>query len=291
MSSEATLQSNRQWNRRWNRQGGVVVSGGTGALGGGVVARFLTSGAPVTVPWIVKAEAEALGRVHTEAVAAGRLRLVEADVSEESGAAASVLTMRVEDPSGSGRIVRDADGLVADIVEQPDLAEDQLGIDEVNTSTYCFDADALLSRIEQLSADNSNDILSGAFPGGRAHGGYKDTLTVSSPGLDGQPGFFVFTVNVSGTLSATGDILCPQRHAIEAYCSRGHARTIKSILEEYEKLSKLTDDAVTWRIIPSATEPFTIFFGARDMRLVELPGFIGGVEYHPIRVMRQFGFQ
>ena len=61
--------------------------------------------------------------------------------------------------------------------------------------------------------------------------------------------------------------------------------------KEYEKLSKLTDDTVTWRIIPSAVEPFTVFFGTRDMRLVVLPGFIEGMEYHPIRVMRRFGFQ
>ena len=61
------------------------------------------------------------------------------------------------------------------------------------------------------------------------------------------------------------DILCPQRHAIEAYCSSCHARTIKSVPEEYENLSKLTDDAVTWRIISSAAEPFTVFFGTYDM--------------------------
>ena len=56
-------------------------------------------------------------------------------------------------------------------------------------------------------------------------------------------------------------------------------------------MEKLTDDTVTWRIIPSAAEPCTVFFGARDMRLVILPGFTQGVEYHPVRVMRQFGFQ
>ena len=61
------------------------------------------------------------------------------------------------------------------------------------------------------------------------------------------------------------DILHPQRHAIEAYCSSGHARTIKSVPEEYEKLSKLTDDEVTWRIFSSAVEPFTVFFGTHDM--------------------------
>jgi bifunctional UDP-N-acetylglucosamine pyrophosphorylase/glucosamine-1-phosphate N-acetyltransferase len=76
---------------------------------------------------------------------------------EDAGAAASVLTMRVEDPQGYGRIVRDGEGAVAGIVEQPDLAPDQLGIDEVNTSTYCFDVAALLSRIDDLSSDNAQE--------------------------------------------------------------------------------------------------------------------------------------
>ena len=87
------------------------------------------------------------------------------------------------------------------------------------------------------------------------------------------------------------DLLRPQVHAFEAYCSSGHAKAIKSVKEEYERLSGLTDDTVTWRIIPSAAEAFTVFFNTRDMRLVVLPGFTAGVEYHPIRVMRQFGFQ
>ena len=48
---------------------------------------------------------------------------------------------------------------------------------------------------------------------------------------------------------------------------------------------------VTWRIIPSAAEPFIVFFRACDRRLVVLPRFTGGVKYHPIRVMWQFSFQ
>ena len=87
------------------------------------------------------------------------------------------------------------------------------------------------------------------------------------------------------------DLLRPQRSAFESYCSSGHARTIQSVREEYEKLSELTDDVVTWRIIPFAVEQFTVFFSARDMRLVVLPGFTEGVEDHPIWGMRQFGFQ
>ena len=87
------------------------------------------------------------------------------------------------------------------------------------------------------------------------------------------------------------DLLRPQRSAFESYCHSSHAQTIQSVRKKYEKLSKLTDDTVTWRIIPSAAEPFTVFFSTCDMQLVVLPGFTKGVEYHPIQVMQQFSFQ
>ena len=81
------------------------------------------------------------------------------------------------------------------------------------------------------------------------------------------------------------DLLRPQVHAFEAYCNSGRAKTVKSVKEEYEKLMELTDDVVTWCIIPSVAEPFTIFFSTRNMWLIVLLGFTMGVEYHPIRVM------
>ena len=56
-------------------------------------------------------------------------------------------------------------------------------------------------------------------------------------------------------------------------------------------MAKLTEDAVTWHIVPSAVEPFTVFLSTHDKRLVVLLGFTGGVEYQPIWVMRQFSFQ
>ena len=87
------------------------------------------------------------------------------------------------------------------------------------------------------------------------------------------------------------NILRTQRQAFETYRNSSHASTIKSVRKEYEKLSKLTDDAVTWHIISSTAEPFTVFFGPHDMRLVVLLGFSEGVEYHPIWVMRQFSLQ
>ena len=74
---------------------------------------------------------------------------------EESGAACSLLTARLADPSGYGRIVRAEDGSVAAIVEDKDLAEDQRDIDEVNTSTYCFDIETLFEHLRGLGNDNA----------------------------------------------------------------------------------------------------------------------------------------
>lgn len=65
----------------------VVVTGGTGALGRAVVDAFLTAGDRVTVPWIVPEERDSISTALGEALAADRLRLVEADVADEAGAA------------------------------------------------------------------------------------------------------------------------------------------------------------------------------------------------------------
>ena len=85
-------------------------------------------------------------------------------------------------------------------------------------------------------------------------------------------------------------VLYPQRLAFESYCRSRHARTIGGVREEYEKLERLTEGTVIWRILPTTAEPFTIFFNRGSMRLVVLSGFTGGVEYHPIRVLQQLGF-
>ena len=81
-----------------------------------------------------------------------------------------------------------------------------------------------------------------------------------------------------------------QCSTFDAYCSSGHSWTISSVHEMYERLEGLTEDDVNWRIIPSDVEPFAVFFNYSDMRLIVLLGFIEGVEYHPIHVMRQFGY-
>jgi bifunctional UDP-N-acetylglucosamine pyrophosphorylase/glucosamine-1-phosphate N-acetyltransferase len=74
---------------------------------------------------------------------------------ETSRAAAVVLTTTLADPAGYGRIVRDEVGALAAIVEDKDLAPSQRSIVEVNTGTYCFDAEVLFEHLNRLGNANS----------------------------------------------------------------------------------------------------------------------------------------
>ncbi len=58
----------------------------------------------------------------------------------QSGAAATMITTELEDPTGYGRILRDADGGVRAIVEQKAATPEQLQIREINSGIYCFRA-------------------------------------------------------------------------------------------------------------------------------------------------------
>ncbi len=73
----------------------------------------------------------------------------------ESGAAATILTARVADPHGYGRVVRGRDGRVQQIVEQVDADESQRQIDEINTSIYCFRRSVLAPALRRLSPEGN----------------------------------------------------------------------------------------------------------------------------------------
>jgi bifunctional UDP-N-acetylglucosamine pyrophosphorylase/glucosamine-1-phosphate N-acetyltransferase len=72
-----------------------------------------------------------------------------------SGNAATVLTARVPDPTGYGRIIRDVAGQVAAIVEHPDADIEQRNIDEINSGIYAFDLVQLRRALAELTRDNS----------------------------------------------------------------------------------------------------------------------------------------
>jgi len=68
--------------------------------------------------------------------------------------AVTVLTARVEDPTGYGRILRDGD-VVTGIVEHKDADEAQRAIDEINSGIYVFDAATLREGLASLTTDNA----------------------------------------------------------------------------------------------------------------------------------------
>jgi len=78
--------------------------------------------------------------------------LVDAHV--RAGAAATLITAVLGDPSGYGRVVRADDGSVESIVEHRDASDDVLAISEINAGMYAFDPARLAPALERLSTAN-----------------------------------------------------------------------------------------------------------------------------------------
>ena len=94
---------------------------------------------------------------HTTFVLAGDGPLIRSETlttllqrHRSADAAASMATAVLDDPSGYGRIVRDADGRFEAIVEQKNATPEQLNICEVNPSYYCFDTSGLFTALERV---------------------------------------------------------------------------------------------------------------------------------------------
>jgi bifunctional UDP-N-acetylglucosamine pyrophosphorylase / glucosamine-1-phosphate N-acetyltransferase len=71
------------------------------------------------------------------------------------GAACTVMTVRLEDPTGYGRIVRDEDNRFLKIVEQKDATAEERQISEINTGIYCFSTRSLFPALEQVQPINA----------------------------------------------------------------------------------------------------------------------------------------
>lgn len=71
-----------------------------------------------------------------------------------TGAAATLLTAVLGDPTGYGRVVRGKDDRVARIVEEPDATHEERQLTEVCTSIYCFRKSVLAPTLRRLSPEN-----------------------------------------------------------------------------------------------------------------------------------------
>lgn len=100
----------------------------------------------------------AIGEGSTVLVLYGDVPLVSAGILQSLVAAAAeapaLMTATVEDPSGYGRVLRDADGAFMAVVEHKDATESERGVREVNTGILAAPA-SLLHRYLP-SVDNSN---------------------------------------------------------------------------------------------------------------------------------------
>ncbi|MBP2340762.1 bifunctional UDP-N-acetylglucosamine pyrophosphorylase/glucosamine-1-phosphate N-acetyltransferase [Saccharothrix coeruleofusca] len=103
----------------------------------------------------------------------------------ERGNAVTVLTAVVADPTGYGRILRDADGSVRGIVEQKDATEAERAITEINSGVYAFDAAVLRDALSRLSTDNAQGelYLTDVLAIARGDGGRVGALVTADPWL------------------------------------------------------------------------------------------------------------
>lgn len=100
--------------------------------------------------------------------------LIEEHVS--SGNAVTLLSMRPDDPALYGRVVRDGEGGVRQIVEAKDASPEQLEIGEVNAGIYLFDEQFLYDSLHTVGTDNAQgeyyltDVVEMAASTGRGAG-------------------------------------------------------------------------------------------------------------------------
>jgi bifunctional UDP-N-acetylglucosamine pyrophosphorylase/glucosamine-1-phosphate N-acetyltransferase len=108
-------------------------------------------------------------------------RLIERHRQER--ASATVLTAQLADPYGYGRIVRDASGTIARIVEERDASGDERAIREVNSGIYAIELAGLFEALRQLATDNAQGeyYLTDLVAQYRQRGLVVETLCVDDP--------------------------------------------------------------------------------------------------------------
>jgi bifunctional UDP-N-acetylglucosamine pyrophosphorylase/glucosamine-1-phosphate N-acetyltransferase len=134
--------------------------------------RVRESLAAETVTWALQAEQHGTGHAvqqampgvpddHLVLVLYGDVPLVQAATLQRlvdaagGGEALAILSVRMQDPTGYGRIVRDRTGNVARIVEHKDANQKERAIDEVNTGLMAASAKRMREWLGQLKNDNA----------------------------------------------------------------------------------------------------------------------------------------
>lgn len=129
------------------------------------------------VEWVVQSEQRGTGHAVSQAtdwftaggtvlVLFGDAPLVRGETLQslirfhsENESSATVLTTRVADPAGYGRILRDGAGDFKGIVEDVNATDEERAIDEVNTGIACFSAESLVEALPRLKPNPPKDEI------------------------------------------------------------------------------------------------------------------------------------
>jgi UDP-N-acetylglucosamine diphosphorylase/glucosamine-1-phosphate N-acetyltransferase len=71
-----------------------------------------------------------------------------------AGAVVTILTAKVDNPTGYGRLVRDKGGMAINIVEEKDASAEIKNIKEINSGIYCFKKDFLFGALKRIDKNN-----------------------------------------------------------------------------------------------------------------------------------------
>lgn len=74
---------------------------------------------------------------------------------QKNQAAVTLLSARLSDPTGYGRIIRKANGTVERIVEEKDANEKEKRVTEINAGIYCFEKKELFTAIKKINCENA----------------------------------------------------------------------------------------------------------------------------------------
>jgi bifunctional UDP-N-acetylglucosamine pyrophosphorylase/glucosamine-1-phosphate N-acetyltransferase len=98
-------------------------------------------------------------------------------------AAATVLTARVANPTGYGRIIRDDSGAFLKITEEADATPEERAVDEINSGVYAFEAHLLGDAVKRVPTDNAKgeEYLTDVIAILRAEGHHVASVTLEDP--------------------------------------------------------------------------------------------------------------